>query len=93
MQGPNLTHPYNGKEEKSSLGWIKCFFFGDAEFKLVTKDICRLPSFFSSALFRKIDTDCTGIVTKYAVLHVSLLFICWLIVIFTVYLLPICSLY
>ncbi|WJZ90698.1 hypothetical protein VitviT2T_009826 [Vitis vinifera] len=34
------------------------------EFKSVTKDICRLPSFFSSALFRKIDTDCIGIVTK-----------------------------
>ncbi|KAJ9696971.1 hypothetical protein PVL29_008951 [Vitis rotundifolia] len=51
-------------EKSSSLGWNKCFFFGDAEFKSVTKDICRLPSFFSSALFRKIDTDCIGIVTK-----------------------------
>ncbi|XP_010652386.1 serine/threonine protein phosphatase 2A regulatory subunit B''beta-like isoform X1 [Vitis riparia] len=52
------------EEKSSSLGWNKCFFFGDAEFKSVTKDICRLPSFFSSALFRKIDTDCIGIVTK-----------------------------
>ncbi|XP_044492561.1 serine/threonine protein phosphatase 2A regulatory subunit B''alpha-like [Mangifera indica] len=34
------------------------------EFKLVTKEICRLPSFFSFALFRKIDIDCTGIVTR-----------------------------
>ncbi|XP_041005888.1 serine/threonine protein phosphatase 2A regulatory subunit B''alpha-like [Juglans microcarpa x Juglans regia] len=34
------------------------------EFKLVTKEICKLPSFFSSSLFRKIDTDCTGIVTR-----------------------------
>ncbi|KAG2719238.1 hypothetical protein I3843_03G249700 [Carya illinoinensis] len=34
------------------------------EFKLITKEICKLPSFFSSSLFRKIDTDCTGIVTR-----------------------------
>ncbi|KAJ0052784.1 hypothetical protein Pint_01702 [Pistacia integerrima] len=34
------------------------------EFKPVTKEICRLPSFFSSALFKKIDIDCTGIVTR-----------------------------
>ncbi|XP_010265004.1 PREDICTED: serine/threonine protein phosphatase 2A regulatory subunit B''beta-like [Nelumbo nucifera] len=34
------------------------------EFKAVTKEICKLPSFFSSALFRKIDTGCIGIVTR-----------------------------
>ncbi|XP_048337449.2 serine/threonine protein phosphatase 2A regulatory subunit B''alpha [Ziziphus jujuba] len=34
------------------------------EFKSITKEICRLPSFFSSPLFRKIDTDDTGIVTR-----------------------------
>ncbi|GLU03690.1 hypothetical protein SLE2022_208760 [Rubroshorea leprosula] len=34
------------------------------EFKSVTKDVCKLPSFLSSALFRKIDVDCTGIVTR-----------------------------
>ncbi|KAK4847771.1 hypothetical protein QYF36_005719 [Acer negundo] len=34
------------------------------EFKLVTKEVCGVPSFFSSALFRKIDIDCTGIVTR-----------------------------
>ncbi|KAJ6938550.1 serine/threonine protein phosphatase 2A regulatory subunit B''alpha-like isoform X1 [Populus alba x Populus x berolinensis] len=35
-----------------------------AEFKPVTKIVCKLPSFFSYALFRKIDVDCTGIVTR-----------------------------
>ncbi|KAK3193508.1 hypothetical protein Dsin_024818 [Dipteronia sinensis] len=34
------------------------------EFKLVTKEVCGVPSFFSSALFRKMDIDCTGIVTR-----------------------------
>ncbi|KAL5792721.1 hypothetical protein ACOSP7_001315 [Xanthoceras sorbifolium] len=34
------------------------------EFTSVTKEVCGLPSFFSSALFRKIDIDCTGIVTR-----------------------------
>ncbi|KAL8539029.1 hypothetical protein ACS0TY_000866 [Phlomoides rotata] len=46
------------------------FFYGHVdglqmhEFKPVTKEICKLPSFFSTALFRKIDADCTGIVTR-----------------------------
>ncbi|KAG6402178.1 hypothetical protein SASPL_139053 [Salvia splendens] len=35
-----------------------------AEFKPVTKEICKLPSFFSAVLFRKIDTEGTGIVTR-----------------------------
>eukprot|EP00252_Welwitschia_mirabilis_P020133 TRINITY_DN4864_c0_g1_i2.p1 TRINITY_DN4864_c0_g1~~TRINITY_DN4864_c0_g1_i2.p1 ORF type:complete len:548 (+),score=109.41 TRINITY_DN4864_c0_g1_i2:336-1979(+) len=34
------------------------------EFKPVTKEICKLPSFFSAALFRKIDLDNVGIVKK-----------------------------
>ncbi|KAI8574383.1 hypothetical protein RHMOL_Rhmol01G0349100 [Rhododendron molle] len=34
------------------------------EFKQVTKELCKLPSFFSSALFGKIDTACTGMVTR-----------------------------
>ncbi|XP_075648951.1 serine/threonine protein phosphatase 2A regulatory subunit B''alpha-like [Castanea sativa] len=34
------------------------------EFRSVTKEICKLPSFFSSTLFRKIDTNCTGVVTR-----------------------------
>lgn len=36
------------------------------EFKKITKEICKLPSFFSSVLFRKINTDCTGVVTREA---------------------------
>ncbi|KAL0797326.1 hypothetical protein Bca101_052500 [Brassica carinata] len=34
------------------------------EFKSVTKEVCKLPSFLSSALFRKIDPNCTGLVTR-----------------------------
>ncbi|CAN1270361.1 Serine/threonine protein phosphatase 2A regulatory subunit B''alpha [Linum perenne] len=34
------------------------------EFKYVTKEVCKLPSFFSSAIFRRIDEDCYGIVTR-----------------------------
>ncbi|PON34745.1 Parvalbumin [Parasponia andersonii] len=34
------------------------------EFKPLTKEICKLPTFFSAALFRKIDSNCTGIVTR-----------------------------
>ncbi|KAK6911325.1 EF-hand domain [Dillenia turbinata] len=34
------------------------------EFRLVTKEICKLPSFFSTVLFRKIDVGCAGTVTR-----------------------------
>ncbi|KAL0376939.1 UNVERIFIED_CONTAM: Serine/threonine protein phosphatase 2A regulatory subunit B''beta [Sesamum calycinum] len=49
---------------------INQFFYGHMdglqmhEFKPVTKEICKLPSFFSTALFRKIDVDGTGVVTR-----------------------------
>ncbi|KOM55681.1 hypothetical protein LR48_Vigan10g157300 [Vigna angularis] len=33
------------------------------EFKTITKEVCKLPSFFSTSLFRKID-DGTGFVTR-----------------------------
>ncbi|XP_022868157.1 serine/threonine protein phosphatase 2A regulatory subunit B''beta-like, partial [Olea europaea var. sylvestris] len=51
------------------LSRIKQFFSAESkglriqEFKLATKEICKLPSFFSIALFTKIDVNCTGIVT------------------------------
>lgn len=46
--------------------WEFCFtcFFGVPEFKLITKEICKLPSFFSTSLFRKIDINGTGFVTR-----------------------------
>lgn len=44
------------------------FYFVMSEFKSVTREICKLPSFFSTALFRRIDTNGSGIVTRYAVL-------------------------
>ncbi|KAK6278827.1 hypothetical protein POUND7_019094 [Theobroma cacao] len=34
------------------------------EFKAITKDICKLPSVLSTTLFRKIDVNNTGIVTR-----------------------------
>ncbi|KAI9087462.1 hypothetical protein K1719_030602 [Acacia pycnantha] len=34
------------------------------EFKSVTKEVCKLPSFFSAALFRKIDVNFTGTITR-----------------------------
>ncbi|KAK9059851.1 hypothetical protein SSX86_020555 [Deinandra increscens subsp. villosa] len=46
------------------------FFYGHAdglqleEFKPLTKEICKLPSFFSTALFNKIDVAGTGVVTR-----------------------------
>ncbi|KAL9264707.1 Serine/threonine protein phosphatase 2A regulatory subunit B''beta-like protein [Drosera capensis] len=49
---------------------INQFFYGHMdglqikEFKVVTKEICKLPSFFSSVLFRKIDANCTSFVTR-----------------------------
>jgi hypothetical protein len=39
-----------------------------SEFKSVTKDVCKLPSFFSMSLFRKIDVNSTGLVRRYALL-------------------------
>ncbi|KAK9293342.1 hypothetical protein L1049_021334 [Liquidambar formosana] len=49
---------------------INQFFYGHSdglqrhEFKSVAREICKLPSFFSTSLFRKIDVNCTGIVTR-----------------------------
>ncbi|KAH9785315.1 serine/threonine protein phosphatase 2A regulatory subunit B''alpha [Citrus sinensis] len=41
------------------------FRINDAEFKsVITKKVCQLPSFFSAALFRKIDIKSSGIVTR-----------------------------
>ncbi|KAG1361839.1 serine/threonine protein phosphatase 2A regulatory subunit B''beta [Cocos nucifera] len=56
--------------KEQCLSRIDHIFFGHMdglqihEFKSITKDICKLPSFFSTALFRKIDVDCTGTVTR-----------------------------
>lgn len=49
---------------------INQFFYGHMdglhihEFGSVTKEICKLPSFFSTSLFKKIDVNCTGVVTR-----------------------------
>ncbi|XP_030521124.1 serine/threonine protein phosphatase 2A regulatory subunit B''beta-like isoform X1 [Rhodamnia argentea] len=39
-------------------------FLGLSDFKLVTREICKLPSFFSTCLFRKIDVNGTGSITR-----------------------------
>ncbi|KAK4385420.1 Serine/threonine protein phosphatase 2A regulatory subunit B''beta [Sesamum angolense] len=65
----NGRPPPNELKERC-LFRINQFFYGHMdglqmhEFKPVTKEICKLPSFFSTALFRKIDVDCTGVVTR-----------------------------
>lgn len=41
-----------------------------SEFKSVTKEICKLPSFFSTSLFRKIDNG-TGVVTRFVFFFVT----------------------
>ncbi|XP_047316236.1 serine/threonine protein phosphatase 2A regulatory subunit B''beta-like [Impatiens glandulifera] len=49
---------------------INQFFYGHVdglqinEFKPLTREICKLPSFLSSALFRHIDVNCSGYVTR-----------------------------
>ncbi|MQL86355.1 hypothetical protein Taro_018892 [Colocasia esculenta] len=60
--------PFELKEQ--CLSKIEQLFFGHMdglrvhEFREVTKEVCKLPSFFSGALFRRIDVDCMGIVTR-----------------------------
>ncbi|KAB1208126.1 Serine/threonine protein phosphatase 2A regulatory subunit B''beta [Morella rubra] len=50
---------------------INQFFYGHLdglqmhEFKSIIKEVCRLPSFFATSLFRKIDIDGTGFVTRF----------------------------
>ncbi|XP_010524951.1 PREDICTED: serine/threonine protein phosphatase 2A regulatory subunit B''beta [Tarenaya hassleriana] len=58
--------------KEQCLTRINYFFSGHMdglqmqEFKLVTREICKLPSFFSTPLFRKIDFNNTGFVTREA---------------------------
>ncbi|KAH9698759.1 putative serine/threonine protein phosphatase 2A regulatory subunit B''gamma [Citrus sinensis] len=62
--------PLPNELKEQCLFRINQFFYGHSdglqiqEFKLVTKEICKLPSFFSTALFRKIDVNNTGLVTS-----------------------------
>uniref|UniRef100_A0A2N9GZL0 EF-hand domain-containing protein n=1 Tax=Fagus sylvatica TaxID=28930 RepID=A0A2N9GZL0_FAGSY len=71
----NGRPPPNELKEQCFLR-INQVFFGHMdglqlhEFKSVTKDVCKLPSFFSTVLFRKIDVNGTGFVTS--VLHNNL---------------------
>ncbi|XP_065852314.1 serine/threonine protein phosphatase 2A regulatory subunit B''beta-like [Euphorbia lathyris] len=61
--------PPNELKEQCLLR-INHFFYGRSdgvqihEFKSITKEICKLPSFFSSTLFKRIDVNGTGFVTR-----------------------------
>ncbi|XP_050223280.1 serine/threonine protein phosphatase 2A regulatory subunit B''beta-like [Mercurialis annua] len=65
----NGRPPPNDLKEQC-LFRINHFFYGRSdglqihEFKSVTKEICKLPSFFSSTIFKRIDVTGTGIVTR-----------------------------
>ncbi|KAF8394257.1 hypothetical protein HHK36_020464 [Tetracentron sinense] len=65
----NGRPPPNELKEQC-LSRINQLFYGHLdgfqvqEFKTVTREICKLPSFFSTTLFRKIDMDCIGVVTS-----------------------------
>ncbi|CAN4105892.1 unnamed protein product [Withania somnifera] len=65
----NGRPPPNEMKERC-LFRINHFFYGHTdglqmdEFKPITKEICKLPSFFSTVLFRKIDVDRTGLITR-----------------------------
>ncbi|KAH9658907.1 putative serine/threonine protein phosphatase 2A regulatory subunit B''gamma [Citrus sinensis] len=67
---PQNGRPLPNELKEQCLFRINQFFYGHSdglqiqEFKLVTKEICKLPSFFSTALFRKIDVNNTGLVTS-----------------------------
>ncbi|KAM7269439.1 hypothetical protein ACFE04_024936 [Oxalis oulophora] len=62
--------PVANELKEQSILRINQFFYGYPdglqinEFKLVTKEICKLPSFFSTTLFKKIDVNGTGFVTR-----------------------------
>ncbi|KAJ1295192.1 hypothetical protein BS78_01G205400 [Paspalum vaginatum] len=55
--------------KEQCLSRVDHLFFGgeglqSQEFRSVTKDICKLPSFFSTVLFKKIDITGTGTVSR-----------------------------
>ncbi|KAI4318044.1 hypothetical protein L6164_025854 [Bauhinia variegata] len=62
--------PPPNEMKEQLLFQINHFFYGHNnglklhEFKYVTKEICKLPSFFSTALFKKIDAGFTGTITR-----------------------------
>ncbi|KAJ4968431.1 hypothetical protein NE237_015132 [Protea cynaroides] len=65
----NGRPPPNDVKEQI-LSRINQLFYGHMdglqihEFKAVTREICKIPSFFSTALFKKIDANCTGVITR-----------------------------
>ncbi|KAK2643673.1 hypothetical protein Ddye_018868 [Dipteronia dyeriana] len=65
----NGRPPPNDMKDQCLLEIDQHFFshmdgFAAHEFKSITEEICKLPSFFSTSLFRKIDTNGTGMVKR-----------------------------
>uniref|UniRef100_A0A6N2LWX6 EF-hand domain-containing protein n=4 Tax=Salix TaxID=40685 RepID=A0A6N2LWX6_SALVM len=66
--------PVPNELKEQCLIRINHFFYGHLdglqihEFKTITKEVCKLPSFFSTALFRRIDVNSTNFVTRDAFL-------------------------
>ncbi|KAG6751809.1 hypothetical protein NC652_030972 [Populus alba x Populus x berolinensis] len=62
--------PVPNELKEQCLIRINHFFYGHSdglqihEFKSITKEVCKLPSFFSTTLFRRIDVNSTNFVTR-----------------------------
>ncbi|KAJ6877180.1 serine/threonine protein phosphatase 2A regulatory subunit B''beta [Populus alba x Populus x berolinensis] len=67
--------PVPNELKEQCLIRINHFFYGHSdglqihEFKSITKEVCKLPSFFSTTLFRRIDVNSTNFVTRDAFLN------------------------
>ncbi|KAL3573727.1 hypothetical protein D5086_024340 [Populus alba] len=67
--------PVPNELKEQCLIRIDHFFYGHSdglqihEFKSITKEVCKLPSFFSTTLFRRIDVNSTNFVTRDAFLN------------------------
>ncbi|CAA7022309.1 unnamed protein product [Microthlaspi erraticum] len=64
--------PAPNDQKEQCIAKINTLFHGQEnglqlqEFKLVTTEICKVPSFLSTSIFKKIDTDNTGFVKREA---------------------------
>ncbi|KAL9341780.1 hypothetical protein Peur_065105 [Populus x canadensis] len=67
--------PVPNELKEQCLIRINHFFYGHSDglqihdFKSITKEVCKLPSFFSTVLFRRIDVNSTNFVTRDAFLN------------------------
>nr|CAB3449166.1 unnamed protein product [Digitaria exilis] len=50
----------------SQFSFLVAYFGCTTEFRMVTRELCKLPTFFTTVLFYKIDKESTGFVTREA---------------------------